>query len=229
MPSRNGRIHIQRIRAEGYPEVHLETDGTLAEGPGRPTSASDEEKIAVYDRILAAVGLVGYDDEEDVDAYRRKMVADVVAAAKDLGTLDEDVLSSTTVIPPAYNRIRGEIFELWVQEELGAVGPGPVFASKSLGKDKVRRIADLTTAEGDRLIEAKALTEVRNPQEEEIDQMRDYGKILGRVKGYLTATGVGRIYNQVLYVFNKPELPAKWKPALRRLIGEDRFSTWPES
>jgi hypothetical protein len=226
MPDRDGTIHIQRQKAEGFPEVHLEPDGRLADGPGKSKSATDEEKIAVYNGILKAVSKKKYKDEDDVDNYRRRMVMDVVAAAGDLATLDAEVLNSTTLIPPAYNRVRGEIFERWVEVNMGAIGPGPVFASKSLGKDRVRLIADFTTADGASLVEAKALTVVRPPQAEEVEQMAAYGKVLGKVKGFTTATGVGKIYYRIVYVFNKPELPAKWKGALDDNL-KGKYSTLP--
>jgi hypothetical protein len=122
--------------------------------------------------------------------------------------------------------VRGEIFERWLEVNMGAIGPGPVFASKSLGKDKVRIIADLTTADGASLVEAKALTVVRPPQAEEVEQMAAYGKVLGKVKGFTTATGVGKIYYRIVYVFNKPELPAKWKGALDDNL-KGKYSTLP--
>jgi hypothetical protein len=75
-------------------------------------------------------------------------------------------------------------------------------------------------------VEAKALTVVRPPQAEEVEQMAAYGKVLGKVKGFTTATGVGKIYYRIVYVFNKPELPAKWKDALDDNL-KGKYSTLP--
>jgi hypothetical protein len=56
--------------------------------------------------------------------------------------------------------------------------------------------------------------------------MAAYGKVLGKVKGFTTATGVGKIYYRIVYVFNKPELPAKWKGALDDNL-KGKYSTLP--
>jgi hypothetical protein len=229
MPLREQRIHIQRLRASDpdTPEVHLDDQGVLQLGPSRLRPAADEEKIRVYNTILSLVALGPLEGIEDVDRYRETMRQRVVAkVGSDLGTLDREVLSSSA-IPPPYNRLRGEIFELWVQTNLHVARPGPVFKHPDL--NMVKRLADGVTASEDAIVETKALAEVRPPDAREKLQMDDYGVIIGQVEGVLNRNGVitRLIYKEVRYIFNKPDLVRLWYAELEIRIGTGKFSAWP--
>ncbi len=189
---------------------------------GEKESASDAEKIAVYDEVLVSAKV---DDGQwpdpsiGADQYRREMRALVVAAYKGptkLAALDKNVLSAK-VVPSHYNRVIGQIFEEWVAENYGVTrDPVPVISSGLLDQEV---IAD--GYEGTTIVEVKAISTPREPNTSERQQMERYGDVLRNEIEWLRATGgelKSVIFDSIRYQFNNEAVAEEWLSAIQELI-----------
>jgi hypothetical protein len=135
-------------------------------------------------------------------------------ADEDVEKLSSDVLTSA-VIPAELNRIRGDIFELWLERKGHMQRQSPVFKDRRLYR---KRIAD--GIRGTALVDAKVRRPGARPDQEAQEQMEDYATIISRG---LTAINRGDAvqkgpFTRVIYMFSDDDLIALWRPTMAQKI-----------
>ena len=200
----------------------------LTDPASRP-GAGNAEKIARYQQMYQAAGVSAPappDDpitDDQVDAYRREMRADIVTrySRQPVSVTDLNAfLDRNNLFEGGYNRIRGEIFEGWIETVIpGVQGNRPVFSmpdGRRVDGDRIR---------GDKIVEAKAIVEPRPPQGEEVIQMQDYRIIIRRGLKAMLVNRAGKHVGEspeitgVIYIFNRGVVAAEWISALTSNIG----------
>jgi hypothetical protein len=189
-----------------------------------PAAASNDPKIASYEKILNGLSLPLIQNETNPDQYREKMRTSIVTHYKN-NTVQElnSAVFQSGVIPRSLNRIRGDIFELWLHENKVINRQSPVFVDSRL---KRKRVADgvIGTAT---LVDAKVRKPKTKPSASDRSQMTDYGII---IKEALPAVNVSSIvvlgpFTSVKYIFNDTDLISLWTPDLTANIGAGKYST----
>jgi len=147
------------------------------------------------------------------------MIVEAYEGPTHLGALDEDILSAG-LVPPKYNRLVGQIFEEWVENNYGVTrDPVPIVASEMFDQDVWP-----DGFKGDTLVEIKAISEVRGPNSSEKEQMERYGVILNNQIEWLKPTKNGPKsirFKSVLYQFNNEDVAEAWLETIRKLISQD--------
>ncbi len=177
-----------------------------------PTGTTDP-KILVYEDILKKVNLPLIKGETDPDNYRRKMRDAIVThyLGKDIIALNSEIFKSG-VIPSAQNRIRGDIFEMWLHQKGVMQRQSPIFNDPILYK---KRIADGIRG-NDKLVDAKVRQPNRKPSPNDKKQMEDYQKIIvNKLIAINQSDAVEKgPFNKVIYIVNYADLKPLWKPDL---------------
>ena len=165
--------------------------------------------------------------EEDRNTLRTLLYNAILSKYKgNLKALDNVVLSSG-VIPPDRNKMRGNIFELWVRENVPGVSQEkrrPTFEVPA--GDEIRtRFADGFRAEGRTLIEAKTIQEARRPSSGEIEQMVNYKSIIEKQITWIhfdeNGTKTELTFERIHYLFNNERVANAWAVAIRENVRED--------
>jgi hypothetical protein len=184
-----------------------DVDGTMSPGKKKKTKAKNP--ISIYKNILAALGLPAI-NEKNTKKYREKMRAAIVAKYKgNITGLNTDVLVSS-VIPPAQNRIRGDIFEQWLQDNQVIDKPSPIFVHNKLYK---KRISD--GIKGNSLVDAKVRQPGVGPSPSDIEQMEDYDFIISNnIKSISKNVTFQGPFVKVIYIFNDKTVIPFWRSAL---------------
>jgi hypothetical protein len=180
--------------------------------------ASSDRQIRVYEGILTALNLALIQGESNPDRYREKMRNAIVAAyaGKTITQLNNEVFRSGA-IPRAQNRIRGDIFELWLSRKGVFQRQSPIFEDDTLYK---RRIADGVRGT-DKLVDAKVRRPNTRPDAEAKRQMEDYNRIItSALKAINVADGVERgPFKKVVYIFSDAALIPLWQSSLVEKLG----------
>lgn len=193
----------------------------VSTGAGGAAGSTDPQ-IQQYERILTGLSLALIPGETNPDLYRAKMRVSVVAAYKRKGLkrLNDEVFSSG-VIPRALNRIRGDIFELWLSEKGIMQRQSPVFDHPALEK---KRIGDGVVGTNI-LVDAKVRRAGKGPSPSDRSQMTDYGLIISMS---LTAVNISDLtvkgpFRKVRYIFSDATLKPIWNPDLTANLGQGKF------
>lgn len=185
---------------------------------------TNEEKIEIYNSVYKAakmdfrIQVKGELTDSEVGKHRRKMVADVAGhyvGKRKLKKLDEEILHGK-LTGKVGNKILGEIFETWVEKNVGGVKSIEVIFEDDDGT--VLRKADGYVS-GSTLVEMKSVGSA--PAREEKDQMDAYKAIiLKQTKGYLAGSGKTgkKPYNAVRYVFSNLEAAEKWESEIHKRL-----------
>ncbi|MBQ4805301.1 DUF4157 domain-containing protein [Aquimarina sp. MMG015] len=197
-----------------------------------------EKYRTMYSRILNSSTVLQWnptwsdaEKQRNIDTYRENFRNLAVNKyINSLHDLDENVIKSSH-IPSELNAVRGVIFELWLERKgIMTRSPRPTFAKDYFDNKKLERNRDADGIDGSNLVEAKAISEDRNPSGEEQEQMQDYGKILTRPKiPWVIDKDNKRTFNKVVYNFSRESIRVKWSPFLRTLVGGSRWDTNVES
>jgi len=178
-----------------------------------------QKKIRVYEAILTKLSLPLIKGEKDADQYREKMRAAIVKKYKSMtvGTLNKQVFQSDA-IPAAQNRIRGDIFELWLQENGVMDRQSPVFDDEKYKELAKKRIAD--GIRGTALVESKVRRPGVAPSPSDESQMEDYAHIINNARiavnqGSLTTKGP---FTKVIYIISDKSLIKIWEPILKTYL-----------
>jgi hypothetical protein len=207
-----------------YPLVNINQQGILERGRGETVSATDTEKIAAYQTLLRAAGIPSsaWPTDETADQYRAKMRDLVAGAARyrnNLELLDQQIISSR-LLDAKYNRVIGEIFEIWYANHRSLVRrPVARFIPASNNRLLQERVAD-ARLEGGTLVENKAISEARPPSREERAQMVDYNEIVTRPVPWIDREGNKKTFSRVRYAFNNAQVKTAWKSALVATLGD---------
>ncbi|TNV63065.1 DUF4157 domain-containing protein, partial [Corallococcus exiguus] len=197
------------------------------------TSLTNEEQIRSYRPIVASILgadiATRYDTIIRADDYRDRMR--VAIAGKFMNNLPglHGVFESGT-IPSKHNQIRGHIFELWCEQNLGMSRPGPIFVItdaemiKKIKRNQIR--AD--GAIGNALVDSKARTSRKAPSNEDMRQMDCYEYIINQPKNKVIDSQANTIYpgpyRKVIYIFSTPDLIPYWLPVLEKRITQGRVT-----
>ncbi len=193
------------------PQVHFtdrtetEEGGKLNLGPaGATNKATDEEKIGVYNILLDLVSLKELDEEEfdTADKYREEARDRIIKKLVKTGAPGLlKFMEESKVIPPSYNRLRGDIYDEWMIESGTRTyrRPGPLFEKANF--PGIRRDRQPDGSRGTRLYEAKGHQGV-GPSGDEKLQYEDYLLIIASGK-----TG----YKAIVYVILDPDAREKWE------------------
>jgi hypothetical protein len=206
-----------------YPAVCIDPKGVLAYGEAEGFSASDEEKIAEYQKVLRAAKIAPttWPEIEEAEAYLRKMRQMVVAQyAGDLEGLDTDIISAK-LVSASYNKAIGEIFEEWCEANKALVRrPAPEFILVSNDGELQKRVADAHIEGTTTLVEMKAISTKTGPTTEQKDQMKAYYRIISEaipwIRGPETSDRV--TFSIVRYMFNNQVIANEWKATLDELL-----------
>ena len=230
-PAPRYKMHIQKTQApdrDNRPEVHLDTDGKLQVGPARPIPATEARKIEEYQKVLRAAHITtGWPTTEDADEYRglvRDLVVGQYSGRSRLPALDHDILNPV-IVGTQYNRIIGEIFEIWVGRNLTGVvrENAPRFLLKTADGGLQERVADARVEGTDTLVEVKAISNAAPPTTEHRAQMRDYARIVTPPKvAWLRKSGntfENVFFSTVRYVLNNRGVMLAWKDDLTNILG----------
>jgi hypothetical protein len=130
----------------------------------------------------------------------------------DIVVLNSQILKSS-VIPAKLNRLRGDIFEKWLNVRgttPGAYSQNPMFTKKDYPgiRNSTRLLADGFT--GTLLLEAKAIQSKRGPQGKEITQMKDYKYVLSSGANWQDSSKTIHTFNKVRYVINDAPTKDLW-------------------
>jgi hypothetical protein len=239
--TRDNRVYIRHLPdkagKKGYPDVHIDDAGKLQRGPARD-APDPEQVVADYQKIIAGLKLTVPEPswstpkkQTEVDQYRRALrKAAIETYGGSLKILDEKVLSSG-VIPAAYNKIRGEIFEEWVQENSKEVKrePKPWFVATRKNMLQKDRSADGRIEGSKILAEIKSLEEPRLPSSEEKSQMDDYNTIITDKIPWIAKDGKTKLtFSKVRYYFNNANVAQMWKKDLTFILGSKHEVVVPE-
>jgi len=171
------------------------------------------EKIKIYREILVKLKLKPIEKETDPDKYREKMRTAIVDAykSKSIRTLNSEVFQSG-LFPSAMNRIKGDIFELWLNENGVMDRQSPKFDDNRLYKI---RIAD--GIRGDKLVDAKVRQPNVGPSPSDEKQMEDYAIIIkNKIKAINESDTVEKgPFTGVIYIFGDKTLIKVWDPTLK--------------
>ena len=162
-----------------------------------------------------------------IDTYRENFRDLIVTKYKDsLEDLDNEVIKSSD-IPSELNAVRGVIFELWLERnDVMVRTPRPMFFKNYHNSKKLSKDRDADGFNGSNLVEAKAISEDRNPSGEEQAQMEDYKKILTSPKiPWVKSANDKETFEKVQYNFTRESIKDLWTPHLRRLIGGSKWET----
>jgi hypothetical protein len=185
--------------------------------PTAQVPGSTDPQIRVYEQILIALNLQLIQNETDPGRYREKLRTAIVNAyaSKSITALNTEVFKSSA-IPRAQNRIRGDIFELWLQQKGVIQRQSPVFEDPTLYK---KRIADGVRGT-DKLVDAKVRRPNVRPNLEARNQMQDYQIIILRgLKAINQSDTIEKgPFKKVIYIFSDATLIPLWTPALDSLI-----------
>jgi hypothetical protein len=200
---------------------------------GEQPNRTDEEKIRSYrpivERVLGSDFAVRYDTITRADEYRSRMRADIVSKYRnDLPGLNS--VFERGIIPPEHNRIKGDIFELWCEQNLGVSRPGPIFVLSDAEKIKEFKRQEIRAdgAIGNALVDAKVRTATATPSRDDIRQMSAYAYIITQPTNKVIDSQANVIYpgpfRSVIYIFNDPNLIPRWEGVLKERIGEGRVT-----
>jgi hypothetical protein len=187
-------------------------------------ATSTDPKIASYEKILNGLSLPLIQNETNPDKYREKMRNSIVThyQSKTVSELNSAVFQSG-VIPRALNRIRGDIFELWLDKNGVMNRQSPVFVDNRL---KRKRVADgvIGTAT---LVDAKVRRPNTKPSPSDKAQMTDYGIIIKEAIKAVNVTSIVELgpFKSVKYIFNDSSLITLWTPDLVANVGAGKYST----
>ena len=242
-PDQKGKLSIRRQAKGDLSPVHIDKNGFLRKGLAEGEDPDLDKIVEDYKTMIASFKLgkvkePSWSDprkQSEVDDYRENMRAAILKKyGATLQELDDEVLSSG-LIPPAYNKIRGEIFEVWVGQNLKVLRePRPSFKATEKNLLQHDRQADGSIS-GTTLVEVKAIdTEtrkddkgrdvpfVRGPGGDEQEQMQDYSKIIKKKLPWITVDKAGKevkiVFTMVRYVFNNKTVAKKWKKSLNELL-----------
>jgi Domain of unknown function (DUF4157) len=179
----------------------------------------DAKKIEVYILILKKLGMAPIANEKDAGKYREKMRDAIAEKFKNetVGVLNTKVFKSD-VIPAPQNRIRGDIFEVWLQKNNLLDRQSPVFDDAKYKELAKKRIAD--GIRGTMLVDAKVRRPTVKPSPADKKQMEDYYSIIlnKRVAVNQSDLVVKGPFTGVIYIFSDKSLISLWAPSLKELI-----------
>ncbi len=153
--------------------------------------------------------------------YRDQLRIKVVAKfPKDIKGLNRKVLKN---IKHPYIRIKGDIFELWLSENVKGIEYPRSIAFLLDNPDDNAKYADLTY-DGNVLVEAKAYNSTNRPTGKLLTQMRNYFTLLEGGGEALVTKHAGAApepvkFEKIRYNFTTSEAKNLWKPILEQELG----------
>ena len=189
--------------------------------PGKSKSGphNARKKVKLYEDILTKLKLPLIKKEKDPDEYRKKMRVAIVNAykGKAVSTLNREVFRSDA-IPAPQNRIRGDIFELWLQENGIMERQSPIFTDDKYKELHKTRIAD--GIRGKKLVDAKVRRPDVKPSPNDKKQMEDYQHIISNGRKALNQSDTVEKgpFTAVIYIFSDKKLIPLWQPDLNKKI-----------
>lgn len=206
-------------------DILVEINPKVKTPPKKKSAKEDQKKIESYEKILGSLSIPVFKQITDPQKYREQMRKVIAQKFKnDLDGLNQKVLGSA-LISAAQNRIRGDIFEQWLEENGDIVRPGPKFQT---GKAKFR-MADGTR--GNALIEAKVRKPDTRPSTTETEQMKAYKKILDDPKKFKIVNETidnpkfEGPFVKVIYIFNLKTLIPLWESDLNKFLPGNQHAT----
>jgi hypothetical protein len=192
------------------PQVHftertdVDVGGALALGMGAGKAGADE-KIEVYILLLECAGLSALDQEKfsNEDKYRREARAQIIKALVANGRDSLiDFMESSKVVPPSYNRLRGDIYDEYLVEAKVRqyTRPGPIF--RKIDYPALHNDRQPDGHRGQRLYDAKGHGGL-GPSGNELEQYQDYLEII--------SDPAKSKYNAIVYVILDHEARKKWE------------------
>jgi hypothetical protein len=221
----NRNYNIRRKdSASTAPQVHIDSEGLLREGPSTGSVTDLDALIDKYKNMYTVV--LGSQNLEWDTNWTYPVKSQKIELYRN--NFRDTVVIRSSGIPAELNAIRGVIFELWLERKgVMARTPRPQFfkdyyaeSSKKLSQNR-----DADGFAGNVLYEAKAISVDRNPSGEELLQMEDYKKILMYQIPWVRSITDKTVFVSIEYNFTRDTLKTKWDTFLRDTIGGTYWSS----